>query len=69
MGVFCTIVKLFSWSVLRLMFNFRLVEFFFSSACCCCEVLFRWCSFDTECEPSSTVVLRLGNVSFELYFC
>ena len=70
MGVlFCMIVKLFSWSVPRLMFFSSLFEFFLSSACCCCEVLFCWWSSTTESEPFSTVFLRFGNVSFDLFVC
>ena len=66
MGVFCTIVKLFSWSVPRLMFYFRSSG---RQPVAAVKFCFVWRPFDIKCEPSSTVVLRLGNVSFELYFC
>jgi len=65
-GVFCTIVKLFSWSVPRLMFYLRSSGRQLVAAVKFC---FVWRPFDIKDEPSSTVALRLGNVSFELYFC
>ena len=70
MGVlFCTIVKLFSWSVPRLMF---FSSSFKSSSCRQPVAAVKFCFVgvrSTQSELPSTVVLRLGNVSFELYFC